>query len=88
MGRHPRRSRIREVERVLKVCNNNSRPGYVGCALESAGLVTRCFNYPMVDLVHTALAGIDPIAWEWRSRVPASQFSPEGRAPLCLIKLR
>ena len=34
-------SRIRETERVLKIfiklCNNNSRPGYVGCALESLG---------------------------------------------------
>ena len=49
----------REVERVLnvfiKLCNNNSRPGYVGCALESLGLVTRCFNFPMMDLVQKVL---------------------------------
>ena len=45
-------SSTQEIERVLKafikLCNNNSRPGYVGCALESLGLVTRCFNYAMV----------------------------------------
>jgi len=38
----------KETERVvrafIKLCQNNSRPGYVGCALESLGLVTRCFT--------------------------------------------
>jgi hypothetical protein len=75
-------SRIKEVERVLrlfiKLCNNNSRPGYVGCALESLGLVTRCFNYPMVDLVQNVLANLDPVAWEffWRGAGRALYFSP------------
>jgi hypothetical protein len=75
-------SRIKETERVLKLfiklCNNNSRPGYVGCALESLGLVTRCFNFPMVDLVQTVLADIDPVAWEffWRGAGRALYFSP------------
>ena len=65
-------SSVAETERVLKafirLCKNNSRPGYVGCALESLGLVTRCFNYPMVDLVQRVLADVDEIAWEffWR----------------------
>jgi hypothetical protein len=72
----------REVERVLKIfiklCNNNSRPGYVGCALESLGLVTRCFNFPMVGLVQTVLADVDPIAWEffYRGAGRALYFSP------------
>jgi hypothetical protein len=79
-------SRIKEVERVLKVfikiCNNNSRPGYVGCALESLGLVTRCFNYPMVDLVQSVLANLDPVAWEffWRGAGRALYFSPAHMA--------
>jgi hypothetical protein len=75
-------SRIRDVERVLirflHLCEHNSRPGYVGCAIESLGLVTRCFNYPMVDLVQTALHAIDPVAWEffWRGAGRALYFSP------------
>ncbi|HEU5020672.1 MAG TPA: hypothetical protein VFT60_02240 [Bryobacteraceae bacterium] len=75
-------SSIQEVQRVLKafikICNNNSRPGYVGCALESLGLVTRCFNYPMVNLVQKILADIDPMAWEffWRGAGRALYFSP------------
>jgi hypothetical protein len=75
-------SSTQEVERVLKafikMCKNNSREGYVGCALESLGLVTRCFNYPMVNLVQTVLADVDPIAWEffWRGAGRALYFSP------------
>ena len=75
-------SSTQDVERVLqtfiKLCINNSRPGYVGCALESLGLVTRCFNYPMVDLVQRVLADVDPIAWEffWRGAGRALYFSP------------
>ncbi len=75
-------SSTREVERVLKIfikmCRNNSRPGYVGCALESLGLVTRCFNFPMVNLVQTVLADLDPISWEffWRGAGRALYFSP------------
>jgi hypothetical protein len=75
-------SSTQDVERVLKtfikLCNNNSRPGYVGCALESLGLVTRCFNYPMTGLVQRVLADVDSIAWEffWRGAGRALYFSP------------
>jgi hypothetical protein len=75
-------SSVRETERVLKtfikLCQNNSRPGYVGCALESLGLVTRCFNYPMVDTVQRVLADVDETAWEffWRGAGRALYFSP------------
>jgi len=75
-------SSTQDVERVLrtfiKLCKNNSRPGYVGCALESLGLVTRCFNYPMTNLVQSVLADVDEIAWEffWRGAGRALYFSP------------
>ncbi|MEI6667473.1 MAG: hypothetical protein WCP29_04890 [Acidobacteriota bacterium] len=75
-------SSTKEVERVLKIfiklCQNNSRPGYVGSALESLGLVTRCFNFPMVDLVQKVLADVDENAWEffYRGAGRALYFSP------------
>jgi hypothetical protein len=75
-------STTKETERVLKafikLCQNNSVPGYVGCALESLGLVTRCFNFPMVNLVQTVLADVDETAWEffWRGAGRALYFSP------------
>jgi hypothetical protein len=75
-------SSTKDTERVLKafikLCENNSRPGYVGCALESLGLVTRCFNYPMMSLVPKVLADVDETAWEffWRGAGRALYFSP------------
>jgi hypothetical protein len=75
-------SSTQETERVLKafikLCKHNSVPGYVGCALESLGLVTRCFNFPMVDKVQKVLADIDETAWEffWRGAGRALYFSP------------
>jgi hypothetical protein len=75
-------SPVQEVEEVLAaflaLCRNNSRPGYVGCALESLGLVTRCFNYQLLDLVQTVLADLDPLAWEyfWRGAGRGVYFSP------------
>jgi hypothetical protein len=75
-------SPAKEVERVLRtfirMCNNNARPGYVGCAMESLGLVTRCFNYQMVPLVQKVMADLDETAWEyfWRGAGRALYFSP------------
>jgi len=75
-------STTKDTERVLKtfikLCQNNSVPGYVGCALESLGLVTRCFNFPMVTKVQEVLADVDENAWEffWRGAGRALYFSP------------
>ncbi len=75
-------SSTKDTERVLrafiKLCRNNSRPGYTGCALESLGLVTRCFNYPMMTLVPKVLKDVDETAWEffWRGAGRALYFSP------------
>jgi hypothetical protein len=75
-------SSTKETERVLKafikLCVNNSRQGYLGCTLESLGLVTRCFNFPMVNHVQKVLADVDDTAWEffWRGAGRALYFSP------------
>jgi len=75
-------SSTKEIERVLRafirLCENNSQPGYVGCTLESLGLVTRCFNYQMVGPVEKVLADVDETAWEffWRGAGRALYFSP------------
>jgi len=76
-----------EAERVvalfLRLCRANSRPGYVGCALESLGLVTRCFNYPLVPQVSAALSKLDRSALEyfWRGAGRAIYFSPAHLLP-------
>jgi hypothetical protein len=72
----------KEVERVLRtfirLCKENSRPGYAGAALESLGLVTRTFNYPLLDLVQRVLADTDAEAWQyfWRGAGRGLLFSP------------
>jgi hypothetical protein len=43
------------VAEVLRLCRANSRPGYVGAALESLGLVTRTFHADRLDSVDAAL---------------------------------
>jgi hypothetical protein len=71
-----------QVEKVLatflRLCHNNARKGYVGCALESLGLVTRCFNYPLFDWVQRVLVDLDPVAWEyfWRGAGRGIYFAP------------
>ena len=62
----------------LRLCRNNARKGYVGCALESLGLVTRCFNYQLLEPIQRVLADLDPIAWEyfWRGAGRGIYFAP------------
>lgn len=43
------------VADVLRLCRDNSRPGYLGAALESLGLVTGLFHPPLVAGVDRAL---------------------------------
>ena len=57
-------SSTHEIERVVRaylgLCKANSQEGYVGCAYESLGLVTRCFNYGSTsDLVARCMV------WGW-----------------------
>lgn len=40
---------------VVRLCRENSRPGYLGAAYESLGLVTGLFHPPLVDGVDRAL---------------------------------
>lgn len=48
------------VADVLHLCRENSRPGYVGCAYESLGLVTRTFHADLVPAVDQALREVAP----------------------------
>jgi hypothetical protein len=68
----------------LDDCRSSSRPGYVGCALESLGLVTRHFyGNSMVLALDARLEGIDPAlrAFFWHGVGRAIYFSPENMIP-------
>jgi hypothetical protein len=71
------------IERFLAECRSSSRNGYLGCALESLGLVTRHFyGHEMVLAVDKRLdkeAALRGFFWHGVGR--AVYFSPENMVP-------
>ncbi len=72
------------LRRFLESCRSSSREGYLGCALESLGLVTRHFyGHSMVLAVDGRLEAIDPAlrGFFWHGVGRALYFSPENMVP-------
>lgn len=68
----------------LDGCRSCSRPGFLGCALESLGLVTRHFHgQAMVRALDGRLEEIDPAlrGFFWHGVGRAIYFSPENMIP-------
>ncbi len=68
----------------LKVCASASRPAYLGCALESLGLVTRHFHgHTMVLALDRRLEMMDASlrGFFWHGVGRALYFSPENMVP-------
>jgi hypothetical protein len=87
---------IRDVlRRFLALCHANARPGYVGAALESLGLVTRDFHPPeLVPVIDRQLASLDEeaLAYFWHGVGRAIYFSPTyflpfGRTPWRAVEM-
>jgi hypothetical protein len=83
------------VRRFLALCRQNSRPGYVGAALESLGLVTRDFHpQALVPVVDHELAALDEEAqahfWHGVGRAiyfSPTYFLPVGRSPWQAVEM-
>jgi hypothetical protein len=83
------------VRRFLALCRQNSRPGYVGAALESLGLAARDFHpQALVPLLDRALAELDPDAqaffWHGVGRgiyFSPTYFLPVGRSPWQAVEM-
>jgi hypothetical protein len=72
------------LRKFLDDCMSSSRKGYVGCALESLGLVTRHFyGHSMVLAVDKRLEGIDEAmrGFFWHGVGRAVYFSPDNMLP-------
>lgn len=72
------------LQRFVKDCTSSSRPAYLGCALESLGLVTRhFFGQAMVLVVDQRLERFDPAVrgFFWHGVGRAVYFSPENMVP-------
>jgi hypothetical protein len=71
----------------VSLCRDNSRPGYVGAAYESLGLVTRTFHRDLiadVDRVLQQSAG-DLVGYFWHGVGRATYFAPGNFLPCCDI---
>ncbi len=72
------------LQRFHKECTSSSRPAYLGCALESLGLVTRHFyGHSMVLAVDRRLEAVDASlrGFFWHGVGRALYFSPENMVP-------
>jgi hypothetical protein len=67
----------------LRLCRQNTRPGYLGAALESLGLVTRTWHAEIMTLVREQLTAIDEVAAQyfWRGVGRALFFLPVNFVP-------
>lgn len=73
------RARARGVlAEFVRLCRENSRPGYVGAAYESLGLVTRTWHAQTVGLVDGVLCEIEPevVGYFWHGAGRALYFLP------------
>lgn len=66
------------LREFVTLCRENSRPGYVGAAYESLGLVTRTWHAQTVALVDRALCEAEPevVGYFWHGAGRALYFLP------------
>jgi len=72
------------VQTFVTLCIENSRPGYLGPAIESLGLVTRTFYPMMPNLIHDELQAITPeyLGFFWHGYGRALYFGPAYFVPV------
>jgi len=72
------------VQEFVSLCQKNARPGYLGAAIESLGLVTRDFYPDLLDCVHRQLLEIAPglTGFFWHGVGRALYFSREFFLPV------
>jgi hypothetical protein len=76
----------RVVAEIVGLCRDNARPGYLGAAFESLGLVTRLFHRERVAAVDQALRAVAPEvrSYFWHGAGRALYFAPESFLPFSL----
>ncbi|HEX9941648.1 MAG TPA: hypothetical protein VGG03_06515 [Thermoanaerobaculia bacterium] len=73
----------RIMAEIVGLCRDNSRPGFVGAAYESIGLVTRLFHPDLMPQVDAALREVDPsvVGFFWHGAGRAIYFRPVNFLP-------
>ena len=72
------------LEQFVTLCRNNARDGYLGCAIESLGLVTRDFYPDLLTVVAEQFQQIAPevVGYFWHGAGRALYFSREYFLPV------
>ncbi len=72
------------LELFVRLCRQNSRPGYEGAAMESLGIVTRNWHRKLMDVVDEQLLAFneDAAAYFWRGAGRALYFQPVNFVPM------
>lgn len=79
----PRQDVRATVEEFVRLCRENSRPGYVGAAYESLGLVTRTFHPQLLEVVEREVQplGDELLGYFWHGVGRAIYFAPRNFLP-------
>lgn len=81
----PSATETRELlKQFVSLCRDNARPGYLGAAIESLGLVTRDFYPDLLDVVHQQFVEVAPelVGFFWHGAGRALYFSREYFLPV------
>lgn len=72
------------LQQFITLCKNNSRRGYLGCAIESLGLVTRDFYPDLLNVVQEQFRQLAPdlVGYFWHGAGRALYFSREYFLPV------
>lgn len=73
------------VRRFTEMCEQNTTPGYLGCALESLGLVTRTFQSRMLAAIDATILSMHDgnlLGYFWHGVGRGIYFSRENFIPL------
>jgi len=72
------------LERFVSLCRNNAREDYLGCSIESLGLITRDFYPELLNVVAQQLPQVAPdlVGYFWHGAGRALYFSREYFLPV------
>lgn len=72
------------LQQFVSLCKDNARPGYLGAAIESLGLVTRDFFPELLDVVHEQFVEVAPelLGFFWHGAGRALYFSRQYFVPV------
>jgi len=85
--RDPRSGVRAAVQEFVRLCRENCRPGYIGAAYESLGLVTRTFHGQLLEVIDREVQSLGDglLGYYWHGVGRAIYFAPRNFLPCSRI---